>query len=297
MRRFLFCCAFLGLAFIPARAYALAVIPFEGMIDLKAGRVTFQVGSGMDETVILDVVRRSPEAYRFTLDLKHVQTGLCDIATEVQGDIALSGPSWDQKEMSGEVESKYTLLNRRPVRDLYLKFAVRDRKFIVSSLWIGSLSGRGEMALFGDHAMNASFELLSAELEEVTELFHARPAIASNLSGVVSASAVLTGPASKPNIRGKLAAYNGRLKALEYESILLDFDGVYPKFMLNDSTVTSASGMSFRVEGPLDLSDVRGLPEQIKGLKKTPIIAESENRREWVFKRLHSDSGGVTEMK
>jgi hypothetical protein len=286
-----------GLIGCPA-VYAGAAIPFEGMVDLHKERLALRFGAGEANAVALDLHRSSPETVTFALDLRHIRLPLFDLATMVQGDITFTGPDASRREAVGEVRGRYTLVNYKPVRDLYLKFALRDRKLIIDRFWTGSLLASGEIELLGEHRSNLSLEIVSSDLERFFGLFQDNSALrVPDVSGIVTGALTLTGPLLKPFVKGHLAAYNGCFKALCYDTILLQLEGTFPRIQLNDSMVTHADGFSFNIAGSVDLSDLAHVPYQVRQLRKVPIIAQGKDRREWVFKRLRDDRDSVTEMK
>ena len=289
----------LGLILCPC-AYARDAMPFEGMVDLQNKRVSLQFGNGTENAVALDLHRSSADSMSFSLDLRHVRMPFCDLATVLQGEIKFITPSNAGREASGEIRSRYTLLNHKPVQDWYLKFALRDRKLIIDRFWAGALTGSGQIELSGEHRSDLNFELVSSDLEMVGALFQTGsviqpPAVSGTLTGVIA----LTGPLFKPLVKGHLAAYNGCFKALCYESILLQLEGTFPSIRLDDSVVTHADGFSFNIAGGVNLSDWARLPYQVRQLRKIPIVAATRDKREWILKRQRSrvNKDSVTELK
>ncbi|MBF0485293.1 MAG: hypothetical protein HQL16_02140 [Candidatus Omnitrophica bacterium] len=285
-----------GVLVRPGVSFALTEIPFAGMVDIKKERLTLRFGRDT-RTLALDVQTLARNKYHLTLDVGHVLTPFFDLAALIEGDFESVGVSKRDRAVSGHITSKYTFVNNKPVQDLNLKFAVRDRKFIIDSFLAGAFSGRGEIALWGEHRASLFFELLSADLEDVERMVLSDQKRGFDLSGVITGAVALSGPLAKPEIKGHFSSYNGRIKTLNYDSIILQFEGTYPMIRLNDSLVTQAEGFTFKVAGPIDLSDMPKLAMQIRQLKKSPIVTADKNKREWVFKRLSSEKDSVTEMK
>ena len=146
--------------------------------------------------------------------------------------------------------------------------------------------------------MDVALEVLSLDLEDITALLHSRVQTKPlAFTGVVTGELKMRGALSRPEINGRLVAYNGRFKALDYESIVLNIEGTYPLLRLPDVVVTSAEGLSLRVKGAVDLSDFAHLDRQVRAFQRIPIVSSSGGRPEWVFKRLSSDGASKTEMK
>ena len=109
---------------------------------------------------------------------------------------------------------------------------------MVDSFWIGAFSGHGEMDLVGDKRMDVTLEVLSLDLDDITSLIH--PQVKTKplgLTGVVTGELKMRGALLRPDVSGRLVAYNGRFKALDYESIALEVFGTYPLLRLPDVTV------------------------------------------------------------
>jgi hypothetical protein len=282
------------------QVHADTTIPFEGVVDVHKERAALRVGGGETNTVALDIHRVDAETIAFSLDLRHVALPFADLATVVEGNVSLTGEGPSHREAFGEIHGRYTLVNHQPLRDLYLKFAVRERKLIIYKLWAGSLSANGQVELFGDHLSNLNFDIVSTDLEHVAGFFRNDRAMgAPAISGILTGGFSLKGPIAKSEIKGHLAAYGGCFNVLCYDNILIQMDGVFPHIRIDDSTVTHADGFSFNVAGSIDFSDLTRLATQVRQLKKVPIVEEQGGRREWVFKRLRSNEKGdsVTEMK
>ncbi|MBF0122438.1 MAG: hypothetical protein HQL21_03380 [Candidatus Omnitrophica bacterium] len=282
----------------PTLSWGRAVIPFSGTVDLKAATVDLLFGSEGGTSVAFNAARVTPQKYHMVCGLSHVKTPLCDVATVLTGDLEFVGTGPDKMGLVGEISSQYTLLDYKPIRDLYLKFSIEDRKLVVDSFWIGAFSGHGAVDLVGDRRMDVAFEVLSLDLEDMMALIH--PQVKTKplaFTGVVTGELKMRGAFSRPEVSGRLVAYNGRFKVLDYDSIVLNIDGTYPLLRLPEVIITSAEGLSFRVKGAVDLSDLAHLDRQVRLFQRVPIVASSGGRSEWVFKRLTSDGASKTEMK
>jgi hypothetical protein len=286
----------LGMGSFPCAVFASVVVPFNGMIDLNAGKVEVHLGGQEAPSAHVKIERPSVGKYHVNIDLNHVPTPLCDLATVIDGDFKISGADRGHREFTGRLNSQYTLLDHKPVYDLQMKFAVKDRKFYVDLFEIGSLSARGQIGLTKDRPVSLWIDLLPVDIEEAFALL-GYDEEALEMTGMASGTLNIAGPLRRPDIKGKLSFYNGELKAYPYENILLQFDGVYPLITLKDSIVNQMSGFSFKLAGSVDLEKLDRLPVQLKDLRRTPIVSGMDaNKREWVFKRV-SEGDAVTEMK
>jgi hypothetical protein len=282
--------------FFLSPAQARTWVPFKGQIDLEAAALDLRFGD-QARSLRFDLRRVSQDNYRLKADLRHVTTPLWDVSGVVDGDIELAPAVGGARNIVGNISSRYVFVDYKPVSDLDLKFAVRERKLVLDYLWAGALSVRGELGLAGDRRTDIFCEVLSADLKDLVFFLERGADRALDVEGIVSGEVALNGPLRAPMVRGKLFSSNGTFNRLAYDTIALQFSGVYPRLVLADSMVAQTDGLSFKVSGPLDLSDRDSLLSQVRQLKKSPIITADRNKREWIFKRMSSGRDAVTEMK
>jgi hypothetical protein len=233
-----------------------------------------------------------------SLDVAHLKTPLGDIATFLEGDLDLKGGPSDWRGLSGRLESRYTLVNYLPVRDLRFRFALEEGRVLIHDLSFGAFSGRGDIALDHGRRMNIVIDVLSLELEEAAGFLGlANKSVSPPLTGVATGIINVGGTLGRPDVKGRVNFYNGRLNGLDYESILLDFEGAWPLVRVRDSLITQAEGFSARFDGFLDLSDLASLSAQIALFQRAPIVSTDSDRREWVFKSQRDERDMKTEMK
>jgi len=110
---------------------------------------------------------------------------------------------------------------------------------------------------------------------------------AGQVAGVIKA----TGTLDRLNLRGNLKSYNGRIKDINYDSIALNIEGIYPNFQIDrSSNLSRVDGMSFSFNGPIDFGDRKNFKRQLKGLNISPLVKESASQKKWTIKR-HKESG------
>jgi len=282
----------------PSPGWARTVVPFSGTVDLRSHEASLFFGWKDREELSLSITCPSPQSYHLSLDISHLKTALGDIAAVVDGDLTLLGDAPEHRELSGQFRSRYTLLNYIPVRDLSFKFALRERKFYIYNLSLGAFSVRGDIAFDSGRRINFTIDLLPLDLEEAgTFLGIDTKNKPMPLTGMATGMVNLNGALDRPDIKGRLAFYNGRLKAFDYDSILLDFEGTWPLVRLKDSLINQTEGFSFKFKGVLDLSDLADLGTQVRMFQKVPIVSVDKAKREWVFKRQRDGRDMKTEMK
>ncbi len=295
-KAFVLCLFLLGMSFSAHAVGASVVVPFNGMIDLNAGKLEVHFGGQEAPSAHVKIERPLAGQFHVNIDLNHVPTPLCDLATVIDGELKISGADRGHREFTGWLKSQYTLLDHKPAYDLQTAFAVKDRKLYIDLLEFGFLSARGELGLTKDRPVSLWIDLLPVDIEEALALLGYGEE-AFEMTGMASGTLNIEGPLRRPGIKGKLSFYNGELKAYPYENILLQFEGTYPVITLKESRVSQMSGFSFNLAGSVDLLKLDRLPVQLKELKRTPIVSGADvNKREWVFKRV-SEGDAVTEMK
>ena len=288
---------------VPARADDLAVpravIPFSGTLDLKAPKVILTFGAEKPQgpgEVVLEIARIAGRRYDLKADIRHVDTPFGDAAAVLSGRFELVGPDPLHLELLAEVSTRYTLLNYKPVRDVYLKVAVRDQVLTVDPFRFGALSGHGRISLVGPHDMDVSLDLLSADLDEMWALLRGQGMKTPPCSGIITGSLTLQGPWNKPVLGGHWTAYNGQWQQFAYEMIDLRFEGTYPLVRLQDSKAVSSDGPSFSFTGAIDLGDLSRLGAQVRQLKREVIVADDGIGRTRTF-RLNASDGHATRLR
>jgi hypothetical protein len=63
------------------------------------------------------------------------------------------------------------------------------------------------------------------------------------------------------------------------------------------STISRSDGVSFFIDGPLDLQDTKNFKKQLKALTLSPLVSDSGSEMEWTIRRLNPDAVETTELK
>jgi hypothetical protein len=278
------------------------VIPFSGSIDFRLAHAEVRVGrTDGARTLALDAVRTGRDTVHFKMDIAHAPFPFTDLAAVIEGEARITGHDPQAREFTGEFKSSNILVNYSPLRDANVKFSVRNRKLVVESVTSGGVSGTGEFQLTGKRLMKLNVEVVSSDIEEVMGVVRAirggRGQEIPGISGVMKGAFNLSGAWPRPYIQGRLSAFNGAVQSFNYDGIGIDFEGQYPLLNIKEALVTQANGLSFRLGGMFDLSDIAGLTTQVRGLTKSPVTSSNDNRREWVFNRTATADEARTEFK
>ena len=124
----------------PSPGWARTVVPFSGTVDLRSREATLSFGWKDKQALSLAITHPVPQSYHLSLDISHLMTALGDIAAVVDGDLYLTGDSSEKRELTGNLRSRYTLLNYIPIRDLRFRFSLRERKLFIYDLSLGAFS-------------------------------------------------------------------------------------------------------------------------------------------------------------
>ncbi|NLE65421.1 MAG: hypothetical protein GX606_05865 [Elusimicrobia bacterium] len=278
------------------------IVPFTGVLDLKAGAMTLSFFPEGRQAVTLKAERTQQDplarSFRVSADLVHVPTGFFDLSTNIRGEISFLGQSLNALDVAVRLEGRDTLVDYSPVSDVVLDVLLKDGKATIRSVSLGPFAARGTVGLEAPWSLALRLDLLTLDLEVLGALFERYAGIRSwPVTGTADGLMELKGEWRHPEVQGKISAYNGMIKGVGYESILLDFEGRYPSIRLREGMFQQAEGLVFRLAGILDLSDMARLGEQIRLLKKDPLVGEVGDRREWVIRRLRSGGTGTTDMK
>ena len=197
--------------------------------------------------------------------------------------------------MRGEIWSQNSLIDYKPIRELTGRFEVRDGQLLLRSLSFGNLSSQGSVDLVYPYKMDLKVLLHEVAMEDFLNFWMGNNEYKS--FGTVSGEIAVSGTLDRIGLKGSLESHDGYVEKLEYNSIYLNAQGVYPQLSIGQSTISKADGLSFAFSGPVDLSDQENFTKQIGVLVLSPLVSDSASEREWTIKRLNQPNSGATEIK
>lgn len=312
------------LVLLPRGACANTVFTFQGQVDLdkKQFNVVFRVppsenrqpsaeaspqdssGTTKKYAVKLSGEQTSESDYRLLLDVEHLKTPLWDLLSKIESSIQIvreDAVSKDgvavnpRRSLRGEIRSQYSMVDYKPIRELSGKFQIKDNQLVLDSLAFGNLACRGTIALIYPYALDVKVNLKNVDLEDFLNFWVQGNTYDS--AGSVSGEIDVSGDVEHLALKGNLESHNGYIDKLDFNSIYLNAEGVYPHLQVANSTISGTDGVSFILDGPFDLSDQENFKRQINALTFSPLVSDSISEREWTIKRLKQEGPTSTEVK
>ena len=280
----------------PRPSQAEGICNFRGNINVLEKTIHLTLNFNDGSSLIAQLARETKDKFRFSGTIDHVKTPMLDVSSIVESTIEVtpeadgSGRFW-----RGTIESKYSLINYKPARELSGNFEIQKGKLYLNQLSWGGFICNGFIGLFSPHDIDLSLQLADIAVEDLHFISGCKED--SRLSGTVSGRIELLGSLGSLSLRGKLLAYSGAIEDLAFDSIVANFDGAYPMIHIDESNITESSGLSFNIEGNLDLRNHCNLLAGITALKMSPVVGENNLYREWTIKRNQETERSATEFK
>lgn len=277
---------------------AEAFCSFNGKIDFSEKQFDLKMDFGQRGTLVSRAAYAPGRQLDIDIVLDHLRTPWFNISTDLELLFEVVEDKDSGRFVSGKLTSRFPLINGRPVRDIKGTFKIRDRKLLLEYFTVGEVSGRGIIDLAHPYRADVAFHFTEMAMSDFLSFWAGTP-LDIEMRGAVTGEIRATGSLLRPLLlRGTLSSFDGVVDNLKYESIVLNAEGVYPVIHFAKSTVTPTEGLSFNLEGNIDLSDQKSLESQIGALQKSPLIKESETSLEWTIKRRKAEgTSGKTELK
>ena len=279
-------------------SYAKIIVPFNGEIDVEEKKVLLNILHSGKEPIVVKGGLSSEDVYQLILSMDHVKTPLFDISTVVESSIDLiKDKNGQMQSFKGDIVSKYTLINYKPVEELMGEFELKNKKLTFNRLSIGGLVLKGVFQLEEPYSVDVTIQIDSFGLLDFILLLGNTGDVVAE--GEVNGDVRIVGKKGDLKISGNLYSYRGEVGDFQYENIILNLEGKWPKIYTVDSTITTNEGMIFQIAGVIDLLSQEKLSGQIKKFSIEPLISDDGKEREWTLKRVWDDghSGGSTQLK
>ena len=280
--------------FLSDQAYALH---FEGEADLSQKSLTLTLNTQHKNTFIVNLESPQEDMYHLLINVSKFKTPLFDISTILEGEIEIK-PSVDGKTLAaqGKIRTKYSLVNLKPIEEISLQFDYQEYKLTIHSLSAGFFKGTGYMYTIPPYDMDVSLDIADFPVNDILPFF-AEGTETTSFNDVYGHIEIF-GHDPSLHIKGKLSSYEGTIEDVWYDGLYLNFEGAYPLIEIANSTITQPDGMTFKIAGNLDLTDLENLDRQIRSFIKYPFVTFDDNQAAWTLKRINSDHRpGTTELK
>ena len=289
---FLFFCA----SVLPNPALALEACPFSGQIDFLHNGVNLVLGEKGKGSVALELMARPEHNYQLQLNFEHLKTSLFEISTQLESSIELV-ESADKKErlLQGQIISRYSLFNRKPIEEFMGSFQIKNHTLYLPTASVGGINMNGFIELISPYKMNLALQFNGMPLADFLSIWVDSPDL--HAQGEVSGTIQVAGALNRLTLKGTLASYKGAVEELAYNSIVLNAEGLYPVVKLVNTIITQSDGMSFNLEGNIDLSDRQHFRKQIEALTKSPLVKEGDSQWEWTIKQKGKEDISTSELK
>ncbi len=265
------------------------MIVYQGQIDFIQNQFDLVLdieGKGSADIKIMGTLEKG---YQFFLDTRHLKTQLFDILMKLEGSL-----KYKSGDFYGKVRSQYTLIDYKPIEELSGLFEIRSKRFYLSSLSVGNITCKGYVDFEAPHKLDLIFDLSDIAMDSFLKFWMRGKKMESE--GDVSGTIKVSGSLQRPILKGNLTSFNGRVKKLKYDSIYLNAEGVYPHLQIANSILSETDGLSFLLEGSINLKDQAHFKQQIKDLTMAPLVTDSASVSEWTIKRVKGE-GEAVEIK
>ena len=277
-------------------ALADLICPFEGQLDITQKKFNVTLELGEESSVSLEGSTLAQDNYHFLLSVNHLDTPVFDLSTELETSLGvLNRDNISQRTWQGQVSSRYSLLNFKPVEELSGFFEMKNNTLHLQSVSLGGLTLNGSLELFSPYKVDLFFDLKEIKMDDFLAFWGAQGELDSR--GFVSGQILVSGFLNQLGLKGNLAAYNGVVHKFQYDSIILNLEGVYPIVNLSNSSVAQSDGLTFKLEGSFDLTNRKHFPQEVAALRKLPMVSQDNSTMEWTVKKEVSPDSKTTEYK
>ena len=256
-----------------------------------------KIETKMTENSITATTKKiSENNYQVLLNIERLKTPIFNLSSEMQSSIeVLKGKNGIDQFISGKIWSQYSLVDYKPIRELNGQFEIRDKKLFLSSLTLGDIDCRGYIDLIYPYKLDLTLFLNAINMDDFLSFWVKNKSYDS--SGDVSGEIQISGTLDRLLLKGNLESFDGFFKDFKYDSIVLNIEGIYPNMEIAHSAVSETDSLSFTIDGRLNLSDRENFEKQIKSLKISPLVSDSERELEWTIRRLKPRDSSSSQIK
>lgn len=266
-------------------AAAKQLFTYEGVLNLQDERLAMNIAVKPEETLQLTFQKKENNKVHVKGDLDHFKALAFDMSSEMEGLIEIQqGTAGKIDAVIGTVWSNYSIVDGKPVKELTGGFRIEDGRLNISDLRYGSIDLNGVMDLSAPYKMDFNFDVRYMPMASFLKFWTGRNFFDRSKGDVIGTIRAL-GPLDRVLLKGNLKSYNARIRGNEFDSIVLNLEGNYPNFVIDKSSrLAKQGGVSFSVDGRIDLGNLKTFKRQLKKLHTAPLVKESESLKEWTIK-------------
>jgi hypothetical protein len=277
--------------------WANVQIPFKGQIDFPQKQLIITLNSQAQKPLSITITQPEENLCQVVVNMEHLTLPFFHISSVLESQLQLIRREDSPWMLKGKIASRYTLINYKPVDELQGEFVIQEQQLRIKSLALGrNVFGNGIFQLKKPLQMDLQIKLNNIDMEEFITVMTGNNVLTTE--GYLSGDMRIFGDTDRPQIRGQLSSFGGRIKQGEFTSLLLNLEGTFPKLQVVDSFITKPGGSAFRFNGTIDLSERGHMDRQIRAFHREPYISSDDGSVEWTFKRVEMDDhSGATEFK
>ncbi len=281
--------------FSPTLSAAQTSVPFEGKIDFENKRMDFAVFLSDTSRINAQFAQNTDKNFSCTVNVEHLDAPFFDISTILEGSLTVQEDEGG-KFFIGRMRSRYTLLNYKPVGEMIAEIDIRKEGMRFVSFSVGNITGSGTVTLRQPPELDIDLKIKEVSLADFINFWAGRPDVAAE--GLVSGEMKIGGDVTNLRLGGEFASYGGYVDELNFDNIVIFAEGIYPVVHLFNSSVSTTEGLTFSVDGSLNLAQRDTLDKQILALSQAPLVTSDNTKLEWTFKRIQKEKdAGKTELK
>ena len=282
----------LVLSACPSASSAKITIPFQGHIDLAQKEYSLVFDLEERGLIRTRIIESAKDKFEIVANIDHLETPFFQISTEL---MAVIERPREGESLIGKVWSKNSLVQYKPIMESSGNIEIKGAKLLLSPLSMGKVTCRGVIGLNAPHYVDLQFDLKSIAMPDFLGFWDRE--INFESAGPVSGTIDVSGPPDQLALKGQLSSEKGFVKNLEFDSISLKFDGVYPVIHIMDSKVSKMDGLIFSIDGDINLAERKKIKEQIQALTKSPLVEIKDGDVEWTLKSVKGEDNSTTKLK
>ena len=282
----------------PSNSYAGVIATFNGQINFTKKKFDLTLKLE-DKTSIATQLTSSPDNKIYlTAQINHLKAHGFNLSTELQSIIERIDKENSLGQIChGTIESRYSLINYKPVRELSGLFEIKKQRLFINSLAWEGFNISGHIDLWHPFSVDLLIFFEDVHLTDIALLLGCHESDL-RLSSFASGQIKLTGHIGNLFLKGKAVSYEGNIEDLKYDSLMVNFEGFYPRVEVFDSRVVQTDGLNYNLEGYFEFTGGCDISDKMGNLKTSAVVEQKPADREWTIKsKQEQGSRQATEFK